>query len=37
MAELEPGAQLLRLGQLISSRIEETVYEKLDIFDPAGK
>jgi ketose-bisphosphate aldolase len=36
MAELEPGAQLLRLGQLISARIEETVYEKLDVFDPGG-
>jgi ketose-bisphosphate aldolase len=31
--ELEPGAELLRLGQLISSRVEQTVDDKLGIFD----
>ncbi len=36
MAELEPGAQVLRLSQLISARVEATVYEKLGIFDAAG-
>jgi tagatose 1,6-diphosphate aldolase GatY/KbaY len=37
LAQLEPGAQLLRLGQLISSRIEGTVADKLDIFDRPGR
>jgi len=35
MAELQPGAQLLRMGQLVSQRIEDTVYGKLVEFDPA--
>jgi tagatose 1,6-diphosphate aldolase GatY/KbaY len=30
--QLEPGAQLLRLGRLISNRIEQTVAEKLALF-----
>ncbi len=35
MAELEPGAQVLRLSQLISAQVEATVYEKLGLFDGA--
>jgi ketose-bisphosphate aldolase len=35
IAELEPGAQVLRLSRLISARVEATVYEKLGVFDTA--
>lgn len=36
MVEVEQGAQLLRLGQLISDRVEATVGEKLDVFGSTG-